>query len=150
CRLAPPPRIPGDDGPFEEPRGGGREGEGAGSRAVRYACLAAGARRTSATVPVSLADVRRTAPQLPRRLSTRLPLSVLDLVHIAAGYGSREALRASVNLARTTEALGFTRYWFAEHHGMPSIASSAPEVLIGHIASATERIRVGSGGIMLP
>jgi luciferase family oxidoreductase group 1 len=59
-------------------------------------------------------------------------------------------LRASVDLARTTEALGYTRYWFAEHHGMPSIASSAPEVLIAHIASATARIRVGSGGIMLP
>ena len=81
---------------------------------------------------------------------THVPLSVLDLVHIGAGYDSRAALRATVDLARTAESLGFERYWFAEHHGMPSIASSAPEVLIGHVASATERIRVGSGGIMLP
>lgn len=71
-------------------------------------------------------------------------------MHIGAGYGSRDALRASVDLARTTEALGYRRYWFAEHHGMPSIASSAPEVLIAHIAAATSTIRVGSGGIMLP
>ena len=82
--------------------------------------------------------------------STHVPLSVLDLVHIGAGYDSRAALRATVELARTAESLGYQRYWFAEHHGMPSIASSAPEVLIGHVAAATERIRVGSGGIMLP
>ncbi|HEX8362217.1 MAG TPA: LLM class flavin-dependent oxidoreductase [Longimicrobium sp.] len=78
-----------------------------------------------------------------------LPLSVLDLVPIGAGATAREALGNSVELARRAERLGYTRYWFAEHHGMPSIASSAPEILIGHIASATERIRVGSGGIML-
>jgi len=82
--------------------------------------------------------------------TTHVPLSVLDLVHIGAGYDSRAALGATVELARTAESLGYTRYWFAEHHGMPSIASSAPEVLIGHVASATQSIRVGSGGIMLP
>ena len=59
-------------------------------------------------------------------------------------------MREAVELARFTEALGYVRYWFAEHHSMTSIGSSAPEVLIGHIASATSRIRVGSGGIMLP
>jgi luciferase family oxidoreductase group 1 len=59
-------------------------------------------------------------------------------------------MRESVVLAVAAERLGYSRYWFAEHHGMPSIGSSAPEILIGHIASATNRIRVGSGGIMLP
>lgn len=78
-----------------------------------------------------------------------VPLSVLDLAPIGAGATAGDALRNSVELARRAEALGYRRYWFAEHHGMPSIASSAPEILIGHVASATERIRVGSGGIML-
>jgi luciferase family oxidoreductase group 1 len=78
-----------------------------------------------------------------------IPLSVLDLAPIGAGATAVEALRNSVELARRAEELGYARYWFAEHHGMPSIASSAPEILIGHIASATARIRVGSGGIML-
>lgn len=86
-----------------------------------------------------------TTPNAPR-----LPLSVLDLAHIGAGSSATEALKNSVDLARTAERLGYRRFWFAEHHGMPSIASSAPEILIGHVASATETIRVGSGGIMLP
>jgi luciferase family oxidoreductase group 1 len=81
--------------------------------------------------------------------SDRIPLSVLDLVPIGEGSTAAEALRNSVSLARRADELGFTRYWLAEHHGMPSIASSAPEILIGHIADATSRIRVGSGGIML-
>jgi luciferase family oxidoreductase group 1 len=59
-------------------------------------------------------------------------------------------LREAVALARLAERLGYVRYWFAEHHSMPGIGSSSPEILIGHIASATGRIRVGSGGIMLP
>jgi len=79
-----------------------------------------------------------------------LSLSVLDLAPIASGTTPSQALRQTVDLARLTERLGYTRYWFAEHHSIPSVASSAPEVLIGHVASATERIRVGSGGIMLP
>jgi luciferase family oxidoreductase group 1 len=79
-----------------------------------------------------------------------LPLSVLDLAPVASGSTAADAFRNMVELARLTERLGFTRYWLAEHHGMPSIASSAPEILIEHVASATERIRVGSGGIMLP
>ena len=78
------------------------------------------------------------------------PLSVLDLVPVRAGSTAGEALRESVELAREAERLGFVRYWFAEHHGMASIASSAPEILIAHIAAATSSIRVGSGGIMLP
>ncbi|HSG38157.1 MAG TPA: LLM class flavin-dependent oxidoreductase [Thermoanaerobaculia bacterium] len=79
-----------------------------------------------------------------------LPLSVLDLAPVASGSSPSQALRQTVELARLAERLGYTRYWFAEHHNIPSVASSSPEVLIGHVASATERIRVGSGGIMLP
>jgi luciferase family oxidoreductase group 1 len=69
---------------------------------------------------------------------------------VRAGASTGDSLRESVALAQLAERLGFVRYWFAEHHGMASIASSAPEILIGHIASATTTIRVGSGGIMLP
>lgn len=79
-----------------------------------------------------------------------VPLSVLDLVPIAAGSTPTEALAASTALARRADALGLTRYWVAEHHGMPGIASSSPAVLIAHLAAATSRIRVGSGGVMLP
>lgn len=77
-------------------------------------------------------------------------LSVLDLAPVVDGSTPGQALQNSVDLARLTEALGYTRVWFAEHHNMPGIASSAPPVLIAHIAAATERIRVGSGGVMLP
>ena len=79
-----------------------------------------------------------------------VPLSVLDLVPVRAGVSSGDAIQEAVDLARVCERLGYTRYWFAEHHGMASIASSVPEILIEHIAAATSRIRVGSGGIMLP
>jgi luciferase family oxidoreductase group 1 len=79
-----------------------------------------------------------------------VPLSVLDLAPVRAGSTATDAMHEAVDLARHTERLGYLRYWFAEHHGMASIASSAPEILIEHIASATTRIRVGSGGIMLP
>nr|WP_241536088.1 LLM class flavin-dependent oxidoreductase [Indiicoccus explosivorum] len=78
------------------------------------------------------------------------PLSVLDLAAINEGSGADESFKRSVELARHTEKLGFRRYWVAEHHNMPGIASSATAVLIGHIAGATESIRVGAGGIMLP
>ena len=79
-----------------------------------------------------------------------LPLSVLDLVPITAGATASEALRRSTDLARLADRLGYARLWYAEHHGLPSVASSAPEVIIGHAAAVTERIRVGSGGVMLP
>lgn len=80
----------------------------------------------------------------------QLPLSVLDLSPVGAGVAPSQAIRDSVELARTAERLGYTRYWVAEHHNMASIATSAPEVLIAHIAAVTQRIRVGSGGIMIP
>jgi luciferase family oxidoreductase group 1 len=79
-----------------------------------------------------------------------IKLSVLDLVPVRSGATARDAMQESVDLARLVERLGFVRYWFAEHHGMASIASSSPEILIEHIASKTSRLRVGSGGIMLP
>jgi len=79
-----------------------------------------------------------------------LPLSVLDLVPITSGATAADALARTVDLARLAERLGYTRVWYAEHHGMPSIASSSPEVVITHVAGATERIHVGSGGVMLP
>ena len=79
-----------------------------------------------------------------------IPLSVLDLSPVVSGSDVRGALRATIDLARHTESLGYHRYWLAEHHNMPGIASSATAVLIGHVADATEKIRVGSGGVMLP
>jgi luciferase family oxidoreductase group 1 len=79
-----------------------------------------------------------------------VPLSVLDLAPVPAGGTVAASLRATTDLARQAERLGFRRFWVAEHHNMPGIASSAPPVLIGHIADATTTIRVGSGGVMLP
>lgn len=76
--------------------------------------------------------------------------SILDLAIISEGRSTSQTLSDSLDLARAAEALGYERYWFAEHHNTANIASSAPVVLIGHIAAGTTRIRVGSGGIMLP
>lgn len=79
-----------------------------------------------------------------------MKLSVLDLCPVLSGHSPSDSFKAAVDLARATESLGYERYWFAEHHNMAGIGSSAPEVLIAHIASATKKIKVGSGGIMLP
>jgi len=79
-----------------------------------------------------------------------LPLSILDLAPVSEGTSTPEALRNVIRLAQLGDALGYSRVWYAEHHGMPSIASSSPEVLIATAAANTERIRVGSGGVMLP
>jgi luciferase family oxidoreductase group 1 len=79
-----------------------------------------------------------------------IPLSVLDLAPIVQGGTAAGALRAALDLARHAEGLGYTRYWLAEHHNMPGIASAATAVAIGHVAAGTSRIRVGAGGIMLP
>jgi luciferase family oxidoreductase group 1 len=81
---------------------------------------------------------------------TDVPLSVLDLAPVAAGSTPGDALRNTTELAKRAEELGYKRFWVAEHHNMPSIASSAPAVLIAHLAAATSTIRVGSGGVMLP
>lgn len=79
-----------------------------------------------------------------------VPVSVLDLAPVAAGTTAGQALRHTTELAVRVEELGYHRLWVAEHHNMPAIASSAPAVLIAHLAAATSRIRVGSGGVMLP
>ncbi|MCF8476044.1 MAG: LLM class flavin-dependent oxidoreductase [Pseudolabrys sp.] len=82
--------------------------------------------------------------------SPKTALSILDLSPVAAGSTGSQALRNSLDLARMADGLGFTRYWTAEHHNMASIASSAPDIMIGQIAAATSRMRVGAGGVMLP
>ena len=79
-----------------------------------------------------------------------LRLSVLDQSPVAEGSTGSQALQNTIDLARLTDRLGYHRYWVAEHHGGPSLAGPSPEVLIGPIASATSRLRVGSGGVMLP
>ncbi|MCI4061706.1 LLM class flavin-dependent oxidoreductase [Micromonospora sp. R77] len=81
---------------------------------------------------------------------TDVPLAVLDLAPVAAGASAGEALRHTTELARRTEELGYRRFWVAEHHNMPAIASSAPAVLLAHLAANTSTIRLGSGGVMLP
>ncbi|MBI3704307.1 MAG: LLM class flavin-dependent oxidoreductase [Rhizobiales bacterium] len=79
-----------------------------------------------------------------------IPLSILDLSPVSTGSTGAQALRKSLDLAALADGLGFMRYWVAEHHNMPAIASSAPDIMIGQIAARTTRIRVGSGGVMLP
>jgi luciferase family oxidoreductase group 1 len=79
-----------------------------------------------------------------------IPLSILDLSPVSEGSTAAQALRNTLDLARLADDLGYTRYWVAEHHNLPSIASSAPEIMIGQIAAVTQRMRVGSGGVMLP
>src|SRR5205807_5372973 len=76
--------------------------------------------------------------------------SVLDLAPIVQGSTARTALQNTLDLARHAEAWGYKRFWLAEHHSMPGIASAATSVVIGHVAAGTSRIRVGAGGIMLP
>src|SRR4030081_3773367 len=79
-----------------------------------------------------------------------LPLSILDLSVVTTGTKPAAALRNSIDLARHADALGYVRYWLAEHHNLASVASPAPDLMIGQIAAVTSRIRVGSGGVMLP
>ena len=79
-----------------------------------------------------------------------IPLSILDLAPIAPGQTARESFAASVALAQTAEKHGYERVWYAEHHNMPTIGSSATSILIGHVAGQTSTIRLGSGGVMLP
>jgi luciferase family oxidoreductase group 1 len=78
-----------------------------------------------------------------------VPLSILDLSPVASGSTGAAALHNSLDLARLADGLGFCRYWVAEHHNLPSIASSAPDIMIGQIAAATRHMRVGAGGVML-
>jgi len=82
--------------------------------------------------------------------SARVPLSVLDLAPVSAGQSSGDALAATTALAQAAESAGYLRYWVAEHHSMAAVASTSPGVLLAHLAASTDRIRVGSGGVMLP
>jgi luciferase family oxidoreductase group 1 len=79
-----------------------------------------------------------------------MQVSILDLSPVTTGSSGATALKNSIDLAKLADRLGFTRYWVAEHHNLPSVASTAPDIMIGQIAAATGRIRVGSGGVMLP
>src|SRR6201994_3960138 len=79
-----------------------------------------------------------------------IPLSVLDLSPVPEGSDAGQALRNSIDLARHVETLGYQRFWMAEHHNMPGIASAATAVVLAHVAAATSTIRIGAGGIMLP
>ena len=117
-------------------------------------------RRRSSSAPSRCGEPR--ARQLtPRGIAERRPrvgrgerptpaLSVLDLVPVRSDQATGDALAATLSLARTADELGYRRYWLAEHHNMPAVAATNPPVLIGLVAGATERIRVGSGGVMLP
>ena len=80
----------------------------------------------------------------------RLPLSALDLVPLCTGGSSAQSLRAAEELARGLDRFGYSRLWYAEHHNMPGIATTTPEILIAHIGPLTKRIRLGAGGVMLP
>src|ERR671913_1974176 len=84
------------------------------------------------------------------RLLSEIPFSVLDLSPIRQGGSAAESFRNSLDLARHAEDWGYHRYWLAEHHNMPGIASAATAVMIGQVAAATSTLRVGAGGIMLP
>ncbi len=77
------------------------------------------------------------------------PLSVLDLSFVTSGASAAQALHNTIDLAKHVDALGYRRFWMAEHHSLPSVASSAPEIMIGQVAAATKNMRIGSGGIML-
>jgi luciferase family oxidoreductase group 1 len=79
-----------------------------------------------------------------------LPLSVLDLSFVVSGVPPAVSLHNTIDLARFADELGYKRYWLAEHHNLPSVASPAPEIMIGQVAAVTKRLRVGSGGVMLP
>ena len=79
-----------------------------------------------------------------------LRLSVLDQSPVAAGSTAGQALRNSIELARHVDSLGFTRFWMSEHHAMETLACTAPEIMLARIGAETHRIRIGSGGIMLP
>jgi luciferase family oxidoreductase group 1 len=79
-----------------------------------------------------------------------MQLSVLDLVPVRTDQSTSDALAATTHLAQTADRLGYTRYWLAEHHNMPAVAATSPPVLIAHLAAQTSRLRLGSGGVMLP
>jgi hypothetical protein len=115
------------------------------------------ARKEITRAPPSLCPTCRTtarpaAAQPPTKgpPAVTVPLSILDLATIGKGQTAAESFAGSVAMAQLAEKLGYRRVWYAEHHNMSSIASSATSVLIAHVAAHTERIRLGAGGVMLP
>jgi luciferase family oxidoreductase group 1 len=98
----------------------------------------------------AISRVRLRGGSAMQERNMTLPLSVLDLVPISEGVSSTETLRQSLDLAKAVDRLGYTRLWYAEHHNMPSIASTTPAISIARAGDATRGIRVGSGGVMLP
>ncbi|MEV4560657.1 LLM class flavin-dependent oxidoreductase [Kitasatospora sp. NPDC049285] len=99
---------------------------------------------TDPTEPAADPIRGRTAGNAPA------PLSILDLATVGTGYSPGEALAATTELARSAEQWGYHRFWVAEHHGMPGVASSVPAVLLAHLGAHTSTLRLGSGGVMLP
>ncbi|MDT3399960.1 LLM class flavin-dependent oxidoreductase [Streptomyces sp. B1866] len=97
-----------------------------------------------------MADERDETIRARSRGSAPVPLSVLDLAVVGSGLTASSALRTTVALARLAERRGYHRFWVAEHHSMPGVASSSPAVILAHLAAHTRRIRLGSGGVMLP
>src|SRR4051794_20791356 len=91
-----------------------------------------------------------SAPALPRPALTGVPLSILDRSRTRSGETEAETLRGTVRLAQEVESLGYHRFWVSEHHSVPGVVGSAPTVLAAAIATMTSRIRVGTGGVMLP
>lgn len=83
-------------------------------------------------------------------MQRQIPLSVLDLAIVSEGGTSATALTETTALAQRAEALGYRRFWVAEHHNMPTVASTNPAVLIAHLAASTSKMKIGSGGVMLP
>ena len=106
----------------------------------------------AATTAVAESSVPNIAGQIPgsARGRAEVPLSILDLAPIGVGQTPGEALATTTGLAQRAEAWGYHRFWVAEHHGLPGVASSAPAVLLAHLGAATRTIRLGSGGVMLP
>src|SRR4051795_6536748 len=95
-------------------------------------------------------DGRRPRLSVLIVLLAPMRVSILDQSPVSEGSTAAQALRNTLDLAQLADELGYHRYWLAEHHGGPMLASASPEVLIAEIASATSRMRVGSGGVMLP
>jgi luciferase family oxidoreductase group 1 len=104
------------------------------------------------TTGAAQSPARTVADQIrgSARGRAEVPLSILDLAPIGAGQSPGEALATTTGLAQRAEAWGYHRFWVAEHHGMPGVASSSPAVLLAHLGAATRTIRLGSGGVMLP
>jgi luciferase family oxidoreductase group 1 len=101
-------------------------------------------------LPACNVRLRLVAPHHDASFGIMTDLSVLDLSLVTSGTPPSKALRNSINLAQHVDTLGYSRYWTAEHHNLASVASPSPDLLMGQVAAATSRIRVGSGGVMLP